>query len=249
MALAYFEAAAHKRHGLAGLGFAWSGFAVMWAFWICFVIFLANPSWAPKRWPLPTVDSGGAVDNYAVAVVIDLLLVSLFGLQHSLMSRPWFKEHVALMPAAFERCMFVHAANIALFLLIIFWQPIPGEIWDLGSPWREMMWCVFAAGWIILLLGAMSFGILDLLGIEQMRAWARGAPPPAPRLKIGLLYRWLRHPMYVGVLLAMWTTPRMTVGHLLLAGGMSLYVLIAMRYEERDLVARFGARYAAWRTQ
>jgi protein-S-isoprenylcysteine O-methyltransferase Ste14 len=110
------------------------------------------------------------------------------------------------------------------------------------------MWLAFAAGWVILLLGALSFGILDLLGIEQMRAWANGVPASKPRLKTGFLYRWLSHPMYVGVLLAMWATPQMTIGHVLLAAGMSLYVLIAMRYEERDLVARFGNSYARWRS-
>lgn len=95
---------------------------------------------------------------------------------------------------------------------------------EVRVPWREALWLAFAAGWIILLLGAMSFGILDLLGIEQMRAWANGASPPKPRLKTRWLYRWLRHPMYVGVLLAVWVTPQMTIGHLLLA----LYVLIAI---------------------
>ena len=104
------------------------------------------------------------------------------------------------------------------------------------------------AGWIILLLGALSFGIFDLLGIDQMRAWVCGRPPPAPRLKTGLLYRTFRHPMYVGVLLALWSAPRMTVGHLLLASGMTLYVLIAMRYEERDLALSFGRAYREWRT-
>jgi protein-S-isoprenylcysteine O-methyltransferase Ste14 len=150
------------------------------------------------------------------------------------------------MSPGFERCTFVHAANLALLTLIIFWQPIPVEIWNISSPWREVIWMAFAAGWLILLFGALSFGILDLLGIEQMRAWANGVPPPKPRLKTGLLYRWLRHPMYVGVLLAMWATAQMAIGHLLLATGMTLYVLIAMRYEERDLLDRFGSRYIRW---
>ena len=153
------------------------------------------------------------------------------------------------MSQAFERSTFVHAANLSLLALIIFWQPISIEIWNIGTPWREGVWLAFAAGWVLLLFGALSFGILDLLGLEQMRAWANGAAPPKPRLRTGFLYRWLRHPMYVGVLLAMWATPQMTIGHLLLATGMTLYVLIAMRYEERDLKARFGGSYAHWRRQ
>jgi methanethiol S-methyltransferase len=106
---------------------------------------------------------------------------------------------------------------------------------------------LFAAGWIILLLGARSFGILDLLGIEQMRGWCRDDWPRPPRLKTGLLYRWLRHPMYVGVLMGVWVTPLMSVGHALLASGLTCYVLIAMRYEERDLARQYGAAYSRWR--
>jgi protein-S-isoprenylcysteine O-methyltransferase Ste14 len=250
MTLAYFDSQTHSPKRALGLAYAWSGFAVMWEFWICFVIFLAAPPWAARSWPLPTVDAGGLVDHYGLASLIDLGLIGLFGLQHSLMARPWFKEQVlGRLPSNFERCTYVHAANLALLALIIFWQPIPIEIWNIGSPWREVMWLVFAAGWIVLLFGALSFGILDLLGIERMRAWANAAAPPKPRLKTGFLYRWLRHPMYVGVLLAMWATPHMTIGHLLLAAGMTLYVLIARRYEERDLMARFGNSYVRWRMQ
>jgi len=249
MALAYFDSRAHSPRRVLGLAYAWAGFAIMWSFWICFVIFLADPPWAAKSWPLATVDSGGGIDHPGIAAVIDLVLISLFGLQHSMMARPWFKQRVlGRLSPAFERCTFVHAANVALLALILFWQPIPIEIWNLGSPWREAMWVAFGAGWIILLLGALSFGVLDLLGIEQMRAWANGVPPAKARLKTGLLYRWLRHPMYVGVLLAMWATAQMTVGHMLLATGMTLYVLIAMRFEERDLLDRFGNRYNRWRS-
>jgi protein-S-isoprenylcysteine O-methyltransferase Ste14 len=248
MALIYPDTDAPSPIRVLGPAYAWSGFAIMWAFWTCFVVFLASPDWAKEHWPLPTIDSGGLSRHPAHAGLIDLGLMALFGLQHSMMARPWFKTHVAgRLPSAFERCTFVHAANLVLFALILFWQPIPLEIWNVTSPLREVLWGAFAAGWIILLLGALSFGIFDLLGIEQMLAWYRGLAPPAPSLKTGLLYRWLPHPMYIGVLLALWSTPRMSVGHMLLATGMTVYVLIAMRYEERDLVTRFGPAFARWR--
>jgi protein-S-isoprenylcysteine O-methyltransferase Ste14 len=109
------------------------------------------------------------------------------------------------------------------------------------------LWALFAAGWTILFLGAWSFGIRDLLGISQMQAWVEARPLSGPNLKTARLYRWLRHPMYVGVLLGIWATPRMSVGHLLLALGLTTYVFIAMRYEERDLVRTFGASYQRWR--
>jgi protein-S-isoprenylcysteine O-methyltransferase Ste14 len=152
------------------------------------------------------------------------------------------------MPQAFERCTYVHLANMALFGLILGWQPIPIEAWSIrGGPLEVAAWAAFGAGWVILFLGAWSFGIRDLLGLAQMRAWAGGREHRL-NLRTGRLYRWLRHPMYVGVLLGAWATPRMSVGHLLLALGLTTYVLIAVRYEEGDLVAAYGSRYLAWRT-
>lgn len=190
---------------IAGLAYAWSALLVMWAFWICFVVFLATPRWAAEHWPFPTVDGRVSEVPLLVAVVVDLLLIALFGLQHSVMARPWFKStFMARMPPAFERCTFVHAANITLIAMIVLWQPIPHLVWVAPPPWRELLWTAFAAGWIILLLGAISFGIFDLLGIRQMHAWYRGEPPRPPRLETGLLYRWMQHPMYVGVLIAVW---------------------------------------------
>ena len=133
MALAYFDSETQSPKRVLGLAYAWSGFAVMWGFWVCFVIFLADPPWAAKRWPLPTVDTGGSVDHYGLAAFLDLGLIGLFGLQHSMMARPWFKERILRrLPPAFERSTFVHAANVALLALVIGWQPIPVEIWNLG---------------------------------------------------------------------------------------------------------------------
>jgi len=237
----------HERPTFA-LAYAWAGVAIMWGFWVSFVIFLAEPRQVLTWWPLPTIDRTASVEHPAVAALIDLALVIIFGLQHSVMARPWFKQRVmARMPEQLQRVTYVHMANAALFLLILLWQPIPIEIWNVeDAPAREMLWLLFAAGWVVLFLGAWSFGILDLLGIEHVIAWREGRRH-APRLKTGFLYRWLRHPMYVGVLLGMWATPRMSFGHLLLALAMTGYVLIAMRYEERDLMQRFGSSYHRWR--
>ena len=229
-----------------GGAYAWSGFATMWAFWVCFVVFLAEPRALMSWWPLPTIDRAEAPPQPQLAAIIDLLLMALFGLQHSLMARPWFKQRfLRRLPDAFERCTYVHMANLTLILC---WQPISGDVWRLDNgSYRHTLWLLFTAGWLMLFLSAWSFGIGELLGLDQMRAWQEGRPSPAPRLKTGWLYGWLRHPMYVGVLLGVWATPRMSVGHLLLALGLTGYVLIAMRYEERDLLQRFGARYDRWR--
>lgn len=230
-----------------GLLYAWTGVAVMLAFWVSFAVFLAAPRQLADDWPLPTVDYGGSIETSWAAAVVDVALVTLFGLQHSLMARPWFKRGVTgRMPEAFQRCTYVHMANLALFALIAFWQPIPVELWRIASG-GDLAWVLFALGWIVLFLGAWSFGMGELLGLAQMHRWARGLPPERHRLKTGGMYRWLRHPMYLGVLTVLWATPRMTVGHALLALGLTGYVLIAMRYEERDLRLRFGAGYAQWR--
>ncbi len=129
-----------------GSAYAWSGFFVMWAFWICLVIFLANPARLAKVWPVPMIDQGSGLGlNSIVSALIDLGLIALFGLQHSLMARPWFKAWwAASIPPAFERCTFVHMANLALFAVILFWQPIPTEIWTdaqfaLLAKWRHLI--------------------------------------------------------------------------------------------------------------
>ena len=239
---------AHDRPILGSI-YAWSGFAIMWAFWASFIIFLAEPRPLLSWWPLPTIDQGASLLHPLAAALIDLGLIAVFGLQHSVMARPCFKQRVMRMPAPFERCTFVHMANLALFALILFWQPLPHELWNLGNGWmRDAAWALFAVGWGILFLGGWSYGIRDLLGVEQMRGWVLGKPPPPPRLKTGWLYRWLRHPMYLGVLMGVWVTPRMSLGHALLALGLTGYVLIAMRYEERDLARTFGAHYTRWRS-
>jgi protein-S-isoprenylcysteine O-methyltransferase Ste14 len=236
------------QYAVFGLVYAWSGCAVMWAFWVSFVIFLCEPRLLLDFWPLQTVDKRVWMQEPWAAAAFDLCLVALFALQHSMMARRWFKDRVARMPEPFVRCTYVHMANTALFLLIIFWQPLPVDVWTAHEAVAQTaLWALFAAGWAILFLGAWSFGISDLLGIQQMHAWINGRELLAPRLKTTRLYRWFRHPMYVGVLLGVWATPRMSVGHLLLAVSLTAYVLIAMRYEERDLLHSFGDRYARWR--
>jgi protein-S-isoprenylcysteine O-methyltransferase Ste14 len=233
----------------AGLAYGLAGFAVMWVFWATFVIFLANAPRLAAPWIEPSVDVGGSVEHPLAAALIDLALIAIFGLQHSLMARPAFKRRwTAIVPSAFERATYVHAANAALFLLVLCWQPIPTVLWHAQAPLlRDALWLAFALGWIILFAGAWSFGLADLLGLTQIWSWYRRRPAPPPRLKTQWLYKWLRHPMYVGVLLGVWATPHMTVGHALLAAGFTLYVLIAIRYEERDLARTFNAAYRLWR--
>ncbi len=245
------SAGAYKGTGFSfaralGPAYAWAGLGIMWMVWVLLFVFLSEPR-AVKAWVnLPAVDGPAGMPLF-VRAAIDCALIALFGLQHSVMARPFFKRWLARLPAPFVRVTFVHAANLALLALVFAWQPIPIPIWQVTSKLPEtLLWALFGVGWLVLLLGAISFGIRDLLGIREMQAWAQGKRQAQRQLKTGLLYRWLHHPMYVGVLLAFWATPRMTLGHLLFAGGMSIYVLIALGYEERDLKTSYGRAYEDW---
>jgi protein-S-isoprenylcysteine O-methyltransferase Ste14 len=243
------SARARRLGRLAGLLYAAAGVAVMAVFWPLFVVFLSNAPRLGAPWLERSADVGLGVANPFLAGAIDLALIAAFGLQHSLMARPALKQRWrALMPAALERATYVHAANLVLLALIAFWQPIPLVVWQVEHALlRDACWGLFALGWIILLAGALSFGMAELLGLRQVLDWYRErAPRPLP-LKTNGLYRWLKHPMYVGVLLAVWATPYMTIGHALLAAGLTAYVLIAKRYEERDLKRTYGRVYQAWK--
>lgn len=233
---------------LAGLIYGVAGVAVMALFWPLFGVFLSNAPRLGAPWLERSADVGPGVANPFLAGAIDLALIAAFGLQHSLMARPALKQlWRGSMPPALERASYVHAANIVLLALIAFWQPIPIVVWHVEFPLlRDACWGLFALGWIILLAGALSFGMAELLGLRQVLDWYwERAPQPLP-LKTNGLYRWLKHPMYVGVLLAVWATPYMTIGHALLAAGMTVYVLIAKGYEERDLDRTYGRSYQAW---
>jgi hypothetical protein len=152
MAVTTFHSTTHSRAILfVGLAYAWSGLIVMCAFWTCFVVFLANPNWAGRYWPLPTIDSPASSVHPAVALVVDITLIALFGLQHSVMARAWFKSRILQpMPEAFQRCTYVHAANIALFTLILFGNRYPSRAG------RRRSRCVSSYLWHSWLAGSFS---------------------------------------------------------------------------------------------
>ena len=232
---------------IAGLGYAVLAFGLTFAFFTWFVLFLGNLPKPSKPWVDPTVDIGGSLEPFAAAIV-DIGLVALFGLQHSLMARPGFKAWwTRIVPKGLERSTYVAAASLVGFVMMIFWQPIPLAVWDVTGPLAVIAWALFAVGWTILLSAGISFNMFELLGLRQAWTWYRRQPLPPLTLKTHWLYDWVRHPMYVGVLLGLWVTPHMTVGHALMGASFTLYILIAMRYEERDLTANFGASYQAWR--
>jgi len=199
--------------------------------------------------PIRTVDAPLAGFS-AGALAIDVGLVLLFGLQHSVMARPGFKRvWQRWCPPALERTIYVLAASAALALLCLAWRPLSGAVWDVSSPPLRMLgWAGFGAGAVLLFAAA---GQIDLFALTGVRQAFEHAGWLAPRTDGGLvvrgLYRWTRHPIASGWLLVLWVTPTMTVGHLLLAVAMTVYILIGTWLEERALVASFGDLYRRYR--
>jgi protein-S-isoprenylcysteine O-methyltransferase Ste14 len=197
-----------------------------------------------------TVDRGGAVDPAALAILVDVALIALFGVQHSVMARPGFKRAwTRIVPKPIERSVYVAAASLVLILLFLMWRPIPGAVWSVGNATgAAILWGLFGLGWLIVLVSTFLISHFELFGLAQVWSHASGrGEPPAPALRTPLFYRWIRHPLYSGFFLAFWAIPQMSLGHLLLAAGVSVYMLVAIRYEERDLVGTFGDDYRLYR--
>jgi protein-S-isoprenylcysteine O-methyltransferase Ste14 len=197
----------------------------------------------PKSIDTPTTDTVGR------AIVIDLALISLFGLQHSIMARPWFKRYwTRLVPQPIERSTYVLLANVVTAVLMWQWRGIDTVIWDVQQPvGRALLWGLFAAGWLLVFAASLMIDHFDLFGTRQVWLYLRGRPYTSLPFRTPLLYNRVRHPLYVGWTLAFWATPTMTLGHLLFAGSLTLYMAAAAVVEERDLVNYFGEAYRAYR--
>ncbi|GAA2145432.1 isoprenylcysteine carboxylmethyltransferase family protein [Nocardioides koreensis] len=218
---------------------------------ICYLAFLAVFGYAvafladvavPR-----TVDHGGPSAGAAVAVTVDVALLGLFAVQHSVMARPAFKRRwTSVVPPHVERSTYVLAASAVLALLCWQWRPIPGVVWDVPSPGAGvLLWALCAVGWLWVL--AMTFAIdhLDLVGLRQVARHLRGLAEQAPAFALPLPHRLVRHPMMLGFFPAFLAAPTMTVGHLLFAGLGCAYVLVGVRLEERDLT-RSLPQYSAY---
>ena len=229
---------------LLGYLYGLSAFLIASAIWPYFVIFLGNLRYRSSPWIEPTIDVGPSAP-IITAAAINIALIALFGLQHSLMARTRFKKWLArFIPPGLERQTYVHGSNIAMIALFVFWHPIPIVIWDAGSgPAKDVLWGIFALGWIITLAASASIDLFHLWGLRHSWAWYQGREYVPPPFKERWMYRYVRHPIYFGILIGFWATPYMTVGHALLATGMTLYILIGMRYEEAGLIARHGDSY------
>lgn len=186
----------------------------------------------------------------ATALLVNLGLLGLFAVQHSVMARPWFKRALTrVVPPAAERSTYVLASSLALILLFWQWSPLGGIVWDIQHPAaRGVMYGAFAFGWLLVLVTTFLINHFDLFGLRQVWFHLRGRPYRNLRFVTPGPYRLVRHPLYAGWLFAFWAAPTMTVTHLLFAVATTAYILIAIRLEERDLVAAHP-EYADYRTR
>jgi protein-S-isoprenylcysteine O-methyltransferase Ste14 len=183
------------------------------------------------------------------ALAIDLGLLSLFAIQHSVMARPAFKHWwTRFVPEAVERSTYVLFSSLVLLALFAFWEPIGGVIWDAPEgPVRTAIIALYLLGWALLLYTTFLIDHFDLFGLRQVWRRALGQAYTPPQFYTPSLYKLIRHPLYVGWLTIVWAAPTMTVAHLVFALTASAYILVAIQFEEHDLVTAFGERYVAYR--
>ncbi|MEZ5289768.1 MAG: hypothetical protein R2745_01655 [Vicinamibacterales bacterium] len=198
---------------------------------------------------VPTRLDGALRSPATHALAIDFALLGAFAIQHSVMARRSFKEWwTQFVPWTIERATYVLVASLALLLLFWQWRPLGGEIWTVDLPaMRVLLWALFAAGWAIVLLSTFLIDHFDLFGLRQVWLPLVGRPYTRTAFLTPAFYRYVRHPLYLGFLLAFWMTPVMTAAHLVFALATTAYILVAIQLEERDLVHAHGAAYEAYR--
>jgi protein-S-isoprenylcysteine O-methyltransferase Ste14 len=224
--------------------FAIACYAIFFATFLYLIVFVGDFAFDVR-----TVDVGPQAPPLTAAV-IDIALIALFGLQHSIMARPGFKaKWTRVVPPAAERSFYVLAASIVLMILFLGWRPIDTIIWNVTNPaLAGILGALFWIGWTIVLISTFLISHFELFGLQQAWLNISGREGEKPELRQPLFYRWVAHPMMLGFFFAFWAAPEMTAGHLLLAAGMSIYILIAIRYEERDLTTLFGDDYRRYRS-
>jgi protein-S-isoprenylcysteine O-methyltransferase Ste14 len=184
-------------------------------------------------------------DSTLQAILIDVFLLLLFAVPHSVMARPAFKKvWTRIVPTAIERTTYVFIANLVMILLLWQWRSVDIVVWDLRHPLlRAAVWILFGAGWLMVPLASLMINHFDLFGTRQVYLNLKGKTSEALPFRTPHLYKQMRHPLYVGWIIAFWSAPTMTVGHLLFAFVFTAYIVIATFVEERDLVNHFGQQY------
>jgi methanethiol S-methyltransferase len=198
---------------------------------------------------VPRTLDGAPSGPLGVAFLIDAGLLALFAVQHSVMARKWFKDWwTRLVPKPLERSTYVLFSSLALILLFWQWQPLGGVVWSIEDPFgRIVLRVLFAFGWALVLISTFLINHFDLFGLRQVWLYLRGQSYTTLQFGTPGPYRLVRHPLYVGWLLAFWSTPTMTLAHLLFSVATTAYILMAIQFEERDLIREHGDVYESYR--
>jgi methanethiol S-methyltransferase len=218
---------------------------------VCYLAFLAAFAYAIGflgNLVVPKTIDGPAEGSFLRALLIDLGVLSVFALQHSLMARPWFKKWwTRVVPEPVERSTYVLFSSLALLLLFWQWLPIGGVIWEFGWPMDVVVRYSFGAGWVIVLVSTLLINHADLFGLRQVWLYFRKRSYTPLEFRAPLFYSYVRHPLYLGWLMVFWSAPTMTVAHLVFALATTVYIFTAIRWEENDLISIHGFQYEMYR--
>jgi methanethiol S-methyltransferase len=218
---------------------------------VSYAVFLVSFLWAVGfvgNYYVPKSIDVGNSTTLSEAIAINLLLLGLFAIQHSVMARPAFKRWwSSVLPVAYQRSTYVLLTSLILLLLFWQWRPIPAPVWRTDGEAAWLLTGIHWLGWMIVFASTFMIDHFELFGLSQAFSALRKAELPGQSFKMPLLYKIVRHPLMLGFLVAFWATPEMTEGHLLFSIMTTAYILIALQFEERDLIAEFGTTYQQYR--